>query len=358
MTHWLATLLRLRKCGTPSVLVSVVSTKGSVPRAPGTRMVVSVDEVDGTIGGGHLEFSAIGIARDMLAATRFSSVDLRRFPLGASLGQCCGGLVNLLFEPIGTDAAWVATLGSLRERGVPVVVATPFEHSITGRLIVTADRADGSVGDAGLGARIVDAARTLLAQGGEAQLLRFASSGENSDVDVFLDPLRDNPFDIVLFGAGHVGRALVQMLAALPCRVTWVDARESEFPANVPDNVSVVATDMPEEEVAAAPTEAYFLVMTHSHPLDQTLAEAILRRGGFAYFGLIGSVSKRRQFERRMARRGFSEASFLDMTCPIGVPGITGKEPATIAIAVAAQLLRVRQARAAKSRPVNWEKQG
>lgn len=358
MTHWLATLLRLRKCGLPSVLVSVVSTKGSVPRAPGTRMVVSVNEVDGTIGGGHLEFSAIGIARDMLAATLTSSVDLRRFPLGASLGQCCGGLVNLLFEPIGADAEWVATLGSLQERGVPVIVATPSEHSIAGRLIVTADRAYGSFGDAGLEARIVDAARALLAQGGDAQLLRFASSSENTDMDVFLDLLRDNPFEIVLFGAGHVGRALVQMLAALPCRVTWVDARESEFPISVPDNVTVVASDMPEVEVAAAPRGAYFLVMTHSHPLDQTLAEAILRRGDFAYFGLIGSISKRRQFERRMSQRGFSEASFKDMTCPIGAPGITGKEPSTIAVAVAAQLLQVREARAAKNQPVNWEKQG
>jgi xanthine dehydrogenase accessory factor len=362
MTHWLTTLMRLRKCGSPSVLVSVVSTKGSVPRAPGTRMVVSAHEVDGTIGGGHLEFSAIGIARDMLAAARFSSgfssVDLRRFPLGASLGQCCGGLVNLLFEPIEADAEWVATLRSLRERGVPVVVATPSEHSIAGRLIVTADRVYGSFGDAGLDARIVDAARALLAQGGEAQLLRFASSVENTGMRVFFDPLRDDPFDIVLFGAGHVGRALVQMLAALPCRVTWVDARESEFPISVPDNVTVVANDTPEVEVAAAPRDAYFLVMTHSHPLDQTLAETILQRGGFAYFGLIGSMSKRRQFERRMAQRGFSEASFKDMTCPIGVPGITGKEPSTIAVAVAAQLMQVREARALMSRPVNWEKQG
>ena len=143
----------------------------------------------------------------------------------------------------------------------------------------------------------------------------------------------------MLFGAGHVGRALVQVLAALPCRVTWVDARESEFPISVPDNVTVVATDMPEAEVAAAPRGAYFLVMTHSHPLDQTLAEAILRRGDFAYFGLIGSISKRRQFERRMSQRGFSEASFKDMTCPIGVPGITGKEPSTIAVAVAAAIV-------------------
>jgi len=357
MIYWLSALVRLQDRGLPGVLVSVVSTRGSVPRAPGTRMVVSADDVVGTIGGGHLEFSAIGIARDMLAAADFSSIDLRRFPLGASLGQCCGGLVNLLFEPVGVGAEWVATLGSLQEQRVPVVVAIPSERSTAGRLIVTADRVSGSLGDAALDSPAADAARALLAQGGDAQTVRFASKGECADIAVFLDPLRDERFDVVLFGAGHVGRALVQILATLPCRVIWVDARESEFPADVPDNVTVVATDMPEDEVAAAPRDAYFLVMTHSHPLDQMLAEAILRRGEFAYFGLIGSMSKRRQFERRMAQRGIAEASFNRMTCPIGVAGITGKEPSTIALAVAAQLLQVKEAHAA-SRPAEWEKQG
>jgi xanthine dehydrogenase accessory factor len=131
--------------------------------------------------------------------------------------------------------------------------------------------------------------------------------------------------------------------------VTWVDARESEFPREVPGNVAVVVTDAPEAEVDAAPGGAYFLVMTHSHPQDQAIAEAILRRDDFAYFGLIGSTSKRRQFERRMAERGIPTARFAGMTCPIGVPGIYGKEPATIAIAVAAQLLQTKERRAADS---------
>src|SRR5207237_206786 len=93
MKPWLTALVRLRERDSPSVLVSIVSAKGSVPRGPGTRMVVSADAVDGTIGGGHLEFTATAIARDMLAgATRKPANELRRFPLGASLGQCCGGV--------------------------------------------------------------------------------------------------------------------------------------------------------------------------------------------------------------------------------------------------------------------------
>jgi xanthine dehydrogenase accessory factor len=350
VSDWLAALLRHRARGECAALVSVVSAKGSVPRGPGTRMVVTADGVDGTIGGGHLEFSAIGIARDMLAATGEPAGELRRFPLGASLGQCCGGLVNLLFEPVAADAEWVATLASLRREGVAAVVALAADRAMTGRLIVTAEHVAGSLGDAMLETQVVETARVLLAEGGSARLTRFAKCDAHEDARIFLDPLRDDPFDIVLFGAGHVGRALVDLLAGIPCHVTWIDERALEFPAGIPDNVTPVVTDAPEAEVAAAPEGAYFLVMTHNHALDQVLAESILRRGGFAYFGLIGSTTKRRQFERRMAQRGIPVAHFDDMTCPIGVAGIKGKEPATIAIAVAAQLLQVRERRAADRR--------
>jgi xanthine dehydrogenase accessory factor len=112
------------------------------------------------------------------------------------------------------------------------------------------------------------------------------------------------------------------------------------FPVTLPANVRTVVTDVPEAEVDAAGAGAYFLVMTHSHPLDEALTERILRRTDFAYFGLIGSKSKRRQFERRLAARGLPPARFDAMTCPIGIGGIKGKEPGIIAVAVAAQLLQ------------------
>jgi xanthine dehydrogenase accessory factor len=134
----------------------------------------------------------------------------------------------------------------------------------------------------------------------------------------------------------------VRILAEMPCDVRWVDARDDEFPRQLPANVTAVCTDAPEVEVDAAPPGSCFLVMTHSHALDEAVAERILKRFDFAYFGLIGSLTKRRQFERRMERRGMPSVRFAAMTCPIGVPGIPGKEPATIAIAVAAELLQAR----------------
>jgi xanthine dehydrogenase accessory factor len=154
---------------------------------------------------------------------------------------------------------------------------------------------------------------------------------------------------LVLFGAGHVGAAIVRALAELPCRVTWVDERDAMFPANVPPNVTIEATDIPEAVVAAAPHGASYLVMTHSHALDQRLSEAILSRPGVAWFGLIGSHTKRKQFEHRLRARGIDPARIDAMVCPIGLPGITGKQPAVIAASVAAQLLGVWEAQAAHS---------
>jgi len=150
------------------------------------------------------------------------------------------------------------------------------------------------------------------------------------------------PTPIVLFGAGHVGHALVKLLGMLPCVVQWVDARDELFPEEVPCNVQVEATDTPDAIVDSAPAVACFLVMTHDHSLDFSLAIRIMRRNDFAYFGMIGSKTKRVKFERRLVDRGVDPGRLTEMTCPIGVEGIVDKAPASIAVAVCAQLMQVR----------------
>ena len=150
------------------------------------------------------------------------------------------------------------------------------------------------------------------------------------------------PMHIVLFGAGHVGHALVALLGRLPCVVQWVDERDELFPDEVPANVQIEATDTPDAIVDEAPAGAFFLVMTHNHALDFTLTERIVRRRDFAYFGMIGSKTKRVKFERRLLDRGVDPQRLIEMTCPIGVPGIVDKAPTSIAVAVCAELLQVR----------------
>jgi xanthine dehydrogenase accessory factor len=163
------------------------------------------------------------------------------------------------------------------------------------------------------------------------------------------------PMHIVLFGAGHVGHALVSLLGSLPCVVQWVDERDELFPDEVPANVQVEATDTPDAIVDHAPAGAYFLVMTHNHALDFALASRIMRRRDFTYFGMIGSKTKRVKFERRLIERGVDPARMAEMICPIGVDGITDKAPHAIALAVCAELLQVRCARlAAEAASARW----
>ena len=341
MSDWLRALQRLGDRGLDGVLVTVVSGKGSTPREAGAKMVVAIDATHGTIGGGELEFQAIDVARGMLHAT--GDRQARRFPLGASLGQYCGGAANLIFERVPAGVEWVSVLAAWHDAGEACVVVTPTSGDDGGRLLVRAGERWGSLREAAWDTRGTDLARRMLADLDRAPRLAPLDDAASA----LLEPLPAADFDIALFGAGHVGRALVRVLSALPCRVTWTDSRAEEFPREVPDNVRVALTATPVAEVAAAGPGSYFLVITHSHALDLELVEAILKRGDFAYCGMIGSQTKRRTFENGLAKRGVSAAGLARLTCPIGIPGIKGKEPGAIAVAVAAQLLEHRERAAA-----------
>jgi xanthine dehydrogenase accessory factor len=306
-------------------------------------MLVTVDAIHGTIGGGELEFQATGIARELLRAT--GGKEAKRFPLGADLGQYCGGAANLVFERVSPGAEWVGVLAAWQETGEACVLATPATGD--GRLLVRANDAWGSLGAGATDARAVEIARRLLVETDRAPRVVALDDG----TAVLFEPLQPADFHVVVFGAGHVGRALVRVLGTLPCRVTWVDARAAEFPREAPENVRVALSDTPAAEVAAARPGSYFLVMTHSHALDLELVEAILQRRDFAYCGMIGSDTKRRTFEKGLAKHGVPAATIARLTCPIGIPGIKGKEPGTIAVAVAAELLEHRERAAARRAP-------
>ena len=152
-------------------------------------------------------------------------------------------------------------------------------------------------------------------------------------------------FNLQLYGAGHVGRAIATLLTTLDVRVDWIDEREQEFPATTtlgtpwPAHIRRVCADAVEGEVRLAPAGAFYLVLTHDHDLDLRISEAILRRGDFAYLGLIGSKTKRQRFTHRFEQRGIDQEVIARMTCPIGIQPIDGKEPEVIAIGVVAQLM-------------------
>lgn len=304
------------RAGVPVAMVTIVEVKGSAPREPGIRMLVTASDLVGTIGGGHLEWRGMDIARAMLANRDVRGNPRRRIEriaLGPTLGQCCGGVVKLAFEVLSEDdLAWLDAVIAAFAAGRPLHRVVPRSASVT--------------------------------FGPSAALLPAVALQAD---DTWIDTLVPDRMHVVLFGAGHVGHALVKVLATLPCRVHWVDERDTLFPGNLPDNVEAEATDTPEAVVDQAPAGAYFIAMTHSHALDQQLCERILRRTDFAYFGLIGSKTKRAKFEHRMVEHGIDPARLPEMTCPMGVSGITDKAPAMIAVAIVAQLLQVREQRIA-----------
>ena len=338
MTTWLNALRDLHRNAIPAVLVTVAAIQGSTPREAGARMVYSDTRQFDTIGGGHREWRAAQIARAMLAADPAqltSCRQLQRIALGPSLGQCCGGVVFLTFERIDAklDTTVPALLDALEQHwraGRDIWRAVPLETSHPPLLL-------GAAEDLVDGLPLVNA--DLLRQG-STQLLR-----DHSGAQWLLDRCRAQLPQVVLFGAGHVGAAIVQVLATLPCRLLWVDQREDMFPPNLPAQITVEATDVPNAVVDQADPGAYFLVMTHSHALDQQLTERILRRADIGRFGLIGSRTKRQQFEHRLLDRGITQEQLNRMTCPIGIPGIYGKQPASIAIAVVAQLVQLWECR-------------
>ncbi|MDP2739234.1 MAG: xanthine dehydrogenase accessory protein XdhC [Pseudorhodobacter sp.] len=279
----------------------VAAVAGSAPREVGAAMLVWPDGSAGTIGGGALEWAAMARARGMLAK---GGARLDREALGPGLGQCCGGSVVVLTEVYG--AAEVAVLAG-REVIARQVQAEAVLPLAVQRLLARA-RGQGVAPAPGL------------VQGW------------------MIEPVAQAGRALWVWGAGHVGRAVVAVLAPLPgLAITWVDVAPERFPAAVPNGVTVLPAADPAAMVAYAPTDAGHLVLTYSHALDLELCHRLLGRG-FDSLGLIGSATKWARFRARLRDLGHSDAAVARITCPIGNPAF-GKHPQAIAIGVAAELL-------------------
>jgi len=352
VNDWLAQLERLAAEDTPAVLVTVVAIAGSGPREAGARMIVTAERSYGTIGGGNLEYQAIAAARERALAQPAAGAWTERYPLGANLGQCCGGVVTLHFEVHRSPCpGWPAQLRELGAGGAPVTLARPLRAAAAGAaLVIGEDTARGSLGDPELDAAAAAAARRALVEEGAdtatlVHELRVPAAGGRERAEVLIERLAGPDFCVVLFGAGHVGQALVEVLArSVPCRLLWVDSRAELLPGEPPAQVEPVLAADPVQLVPHLPAGAYCLVMTHSHALDQALCEALLRRRDFAFLGLIGSATKRRRFLKRLREAGIPDTELARLTCPIGLDGIRSKLPGAIGVSVAAQLLQLREA--------------
>ncbi len=339
MSEWLSLLPAALETEPALVRVALASVLGSAPRETGASMLVGADSLRGSIGGGNLEFKAIEIARAMLR--QGLAWQMTSFPLGPALGQCCGGFVELWFERIETEQrAALAALDAARKSAVSeCFLATVAGPDRLPRRILVTQCESGGWDDPLLDAWTREEAEAM----GEEEPPMTARLARNESCTLLLERLDVPDTPLYLFGAGHVGRALVPVLSSLAFKVTWVDGRNGVFPDLLPANVTAHASPDPPELVRRAPPGACFLVLTHSHALDYEICREILRRDSFSFAGLIGSHSKAARFAHRLARDGIAPDRVGRLVCPIGIAGIAAKQPQAIAVAVAAQLLRLRE---------------
>ena len=269
--QWFDAVQSLQQAGDAYALVTVLGCTGSTPRDHSSKMVITPQETFDTIGGGHLEYLVMQKAREIIlanAGTQKVEQEIHHFPLGASLGQCCGGSATVLIET-------------------------------------------------------------------------FAAC----------------QFHVGIFGAGHVAKSIVTILAGLNCKVSWIDSREDEFPLEIPANVNkIVATELC-DELEDLPNGSDILMLTHNHQLDFELCLTALKRNRnplqqLRSIGLIGSQTKALRFQKRLLDRLFdqnSQASENEATaehiksirCPVGLSSVPGKLPMEVAVSIVGELIAI-----------------
>jgi len=309
VTEWITQALTSVRDGELLAMVSVVGAQGSTPRELGARMLVWPDRFTGTIGGGSLERQGLEQARKLLAqGTRRHA--LQDYPLGPLLGQCCGGHVRLLVERVDAQSLdWLEPAAAAR---TPFALTARFEAGGMRRLV------------GGPGPHGSDSPRTPIAE-----------------VRCLSETIRPALPRLAIFGAGHVGQAVARAFGPLPFHLDWLASREDLRPEAGGTQATILSEDELEEAVEAAPAGTMVAIFTHSHDLDYRLARAALRRPDLGYVGLIGSRTKRTRFERRFRDDGLGDAELARLTCPIGIAELKSKEPAVIAVGLAAQLLKL-----------------
>lgn len=262
--RWYDAIARCQHRSESYVIATVMGSAGSVPRDPGSKMVITAQDQFDTLGGGQLEFQLIQKARAWLAETAgkvstqpgktgpLALQKMEKIPLAAKAGQCCGGSVSVLLEMFVLDTA-----------------------------------------------------------------------------------------PLVVFGAGHVAKALMNILGGLEQRVIWVDNRLEQFPAmdDLADNIDCRCLADPVSIIAELPAGSELVILTHNHQLDFDVLQAALNRDDFAFVGCIGSATKTERFTLRLQHAGFDAEQLAQLTMPIGLAEVGGKLPMEVAVSIAAQLL-------------------
>jgi len=290
------------------ILVFVCSHKGSTPRETGAWLIVAKSKVFGTIGGGEVENSVIKMANELLEGRQLFQRRCQNFNLGPDLGQCCGGFMKILFEPIeNTGAQWLLDAQSIASRG----------------------------GSGHIEFSTLNLAKPPIVHNGRVP------DGNFSNRDVHIQPMKDQRPKVIVYGAGHVGRAIAGFAQQLPINLLVVDERKSELDqVSVCRNVKVEFVKSPVSHAIKVSGQKAVIIMTHNHGLDYRLCQVFAEKADLVYLGLIGSKVKLARFRRALKLEGMTSDQISNIICPIGAGGPIGKEPGIIALSTLSELIK------------------
>ncbi|MCF6189834.1 MAG: xanthine dehydrogenase accessory protein XdhC [Cocleimonas sp.] len=249
---------------------------------------------------------------------------------------------------------WIEAISKLNIQAQGYVLVTVLETKgssprDTGtKMVVSVDESFDTIGGGALEYKSIELAREFLHLNKTAQYTETFNLGKDLKqccggvVKVFFEVFPASDFNIVIFGAGHIGKSLIKILEEVDCQVKWFDSRPELFPETVASHIQIQTLTQPELAVESCKSNSYFLVMTHDHALDQQLCETILSRGDSLYCGLIGSATKGLKFRQRLMKKGYNKEELEQLTCPVGLPSLKSKKPMEIAVSISAELLQLR----------------
>ena len=352
MNSWLKHLRAAIALNNGFVLITIIATKGSTPCSNGDKIVCTASEVIfGSIGGGNLEFKALSLAKDMLS-NKDNSNQLIKYPLGATLGQCCGGYVKVLFESfvrsnssLKDKDSWVEKISKHFIDSEDFILATSVDNDRNSQLdkqkfLLTQNQFYSSSNNKKFSKFVEDHSNKLLQNSQTSTLVEFEDeTGLKSDV--CLEKIASSELlPVAIFGAGHISRALMPILINLPIKLFWIDDRQDQFDKYQGDTsqLKIICDDIV-ESVSDLPDNVYCLVITYSHKIDFEVCEKMIIQNNFSYLGMIGSSIKGKKFRDRFIQKNYPEEVIKKFTCPIGAKQKFLKSPTAIAVTIAMDLI-------------------
>jgi len=334
------------------VVLSVVETKGSTPCRSGDKIVYTGQSpMFGSIGGGNLEYQALKQAKNLLNQ-KANSITTQKYPLGATLGQCCGGFVKIMFESFvcqnsesKDNNTWLENCIHLTNKESDFILATVIQSQSNNILVGTkfvysANQDDSDLNKNYLLKKMHDDALQALQSNAKATMKEYTLPDEQK-IDMCYEQFTCSQLQAVaIFGAGHIARSLMPLLTQLPIKVYWIDDRQSQFDEYLGDlgSIKQICDDFT-LAIDDLPKNTYCLVITYSHQIDFEVCEKIIDRNDFCYLGVIGSKIKGKRFRDRLRHKGWSDNLVSQLICPIGVKRAFLQSPISIAVSITSELL-------------------